>query len=352
MEDRVTAAIEAVITFLLNSRTEEGWWRDFYLTVPGVSDEWVTAYVGTALAAVPDERAYQAACSAWSLLRGRRQPILESPHSERRKPDGWGYNATLPADADSTGWALRLARAVGAGESMRARLARQFVEQHVHPHGGVAPYRIWRRLPGFPAIELSRIPGHEGWCGPQVCVTATVAALEEFRERTRSFLRNAQCQDGRWKGYWWCDDEHTTALVAEALSVNAQPEDLHRIQSAVQWASGRLGSQGAVYSAAYADDSPFATAACVRALVLADDSQGVREPLACAVQWLIEHQRPDGSWPPSARHRVPPPDVVDPEEYPSWTVDARISGTGSIILDAQSNFTTATILAALAKVRA
>jgi len=141
-------------------------------------------------------------------------------------------------------------------------------------------------------------------------------------------------------------------LVAEALSMNAQPEDLHRIQSAVQWASGRLGSQGAVYSAAYAGDSPFATAGCVQALVLANDFQGVRELIACTVQWLIEHQRPDGSWPPSARHRVPPPDIVDPEEYQSWTVDAKISGTGSIILDEQSNFTTATVLAALDKVRA
>jgi len=164
MEGRVAAAIEAAITFLLGSRTEQGWWRDFYLTVPGVSDEWVTAYVGTALAAVPDERAYQAACDAWSLLRERRQPPLESPHSEHRKPDGWGYNATLPADADTTSWALQLAHAVGVGESMRARLARQFVEQHLRPDGGVAPYRIWRRLPGFPAIDIqgmfrSPLPG-------------------------------------------------------------------------------------------------------------------------------------------------------------------------------------------------
>lgn len=244
MDSELTSAMEAALTFLLGSRTEQGWWRDFPL-VAGGSDEWVTAYVGTALTTIPDEQAYQAARKAWSLLEGRRQPLLESSDSERRQPEGWGYNFSFSADADSTVWALRLAHTVGAEESMRARLARQFLERHLRPNGGVATYMIWRRLPEFPAIDLSRMPGYEGYCSAHTCVTAAAAALEGFGERTQDFLRTTQRLDGSWKGYWWCDDEYTTALAAEALAIPAQPEDRRRIQLAVEWASSRPGPQGA-----------------------------------------------------------------------------------------------------------
>ena len=209
-----------------------------------------------------------------------------------------------------------------------------------------------RKVPGFPAVDLWKVPGYRGWCSAHTCVTAAAAALEGWGESCRDFLRTSQLPDGGWRGYWWCDDEYTTALAAEALARHAGPEDHCRVQRAVEWACSRIGPEGAAYSTAYGGPSPFATAWCVRTLVLAQDLSSVRDILALAVKWLLEHQRTDGAWPPSARLRLPPPDVLDPEQYQDWVVDAETNASGTSFLDRQANFTTATALAALARVRA
>lgn len=349
--DSLNTAVDAAIRFLLGSRTARGWWQDFPSLARG-SEEWVTAYVGYALATAPDERAYQAACDAWVLLTGRRQPIIESPGSERRTPEGWGFSASSFSDADSTTWALRLAQAVGAGQSMRARLAIQFLEQHLLPNGGLATFRTARKVPGFPAVDLWKAPGYKGWCSAHACVTAAAAALQGWGESCRDFLRTSQRPDGSWKGYWWCDDEYTTALAAEALARHSDPRDHCRVHKAVEWAAGRIGPEGAAYSAAYGGLSPFATAWCVRTLVLAQNLSSVRDTLTLAVEWLRECQRPDGAWPPSARMRLPPMDVLDPEQVQDWIVDAETDQSGTIFVDAQANFTTATVMTALDRVRA
>src|SRR5579859_1821918 len=114
----IQSAINSAVEFLLNARNSYGWWEDFHLAA-GISDEWVTGYVGTALAKVPTASAQQAAREAWEVL------ITRRTHSS-----GWGYNRITPADADSTGWVLQLARAAGAADSDRASAARQFLAKH------------------------------------------------------------------------------------------------------------------------------------------------------------------------------------------------------------------------------
>ncbi len=76
--------------FLLEGRTQTGWWRDFP-GLDGGSDEWVTAFTAAALATLPEDEARCAARNAWALLR------------ERHTADGgWGYHPGMPVDADST----------------------------------------------------------------------------------------------------------------------------------------------------------------------------------------------------------------------------------------------------------
>ena len=77
-------SIEGATDFLLDARDERGWWRDFD-TLAGASDEWVTAFVGTALAVAGDDRSMRAAWQAWRLLSRRRWWSA-----------GWGYNALGP----------------------------------------------------------------------------------------------------------------------------------------------------------------------------------------------------------------------------------------------------------------
>jgi hypothetical protein len=287
----------------------------------GVSDEWSTAYVGAALAALPDERARRAVSWAWQLLSGRRQAW-----------GGWGWNVRLPLDADSTAWGLRLAGHLGCGNAARAVAARHVLAQHLFTHGGITTYReehFYRTAPYPEAVTRMR-----GWFEAHTCVTAAVAFLAEFAVPCRRFLRQAQHATGHWVGYWWCDDAYTTALAVEALAQSAEPSDRRAVQLAVRWAADRISPSGAVYSTALRADSAFATACCVHILALADDAR-VRRQLARAVAWLTERQTDQGSWEPAALM------ILTPHE-PRPT----------IILDRQSLFTTATVLKCLQTARA
>jgi hypothetical protein len=324
-------ALQLAIVFLLGARNQKGCWRDFH-DCAGGSDEWVTAFVGVALAGGSDKRARQAANQAWSLLVQRQRPS-----------GGWGYNILLPPDADSTAWSLRLAHAVGAGNSPPVQIARLFLNAHLLPDSGVASYR--EEVCAGLAPYLSAAPAngsYAGWSVAHTCVTAAVAAIEDLGQHPRNFLRSTQRPDGSWKGYWWDGDEYTTALAAEALAETRQVDDQAQAQTAVEWAIQKIQPSGAVYSVGQGDDSAFATAWCIRILALADNFQRVREPLQQAVNWLLEQQKPGGVWISSARLRTPPAHVVHPEEH---------AAPLPVFLDRAGIFTTATVLSALEAAR-
>ncbi len=328
----ITPIIKAAIRYLVSARNRRGWWQDFD-TLAGPSDEWVTAYVGTALASVPDALALGTARKAWDLLRKRRFWSA-----------GWGYNGWVPADADSTAWAVMLALALGVRNSIRVRRAHRFLAGHIHQEGGICTFKNDGPIRHF--TRLQRHISFRGWCKQHVCVTAAVANLDEFNlhPHMRTYLRRTQSQDGSWPAYWWCDNEYATGLAVEALTKNMQPEDIYHVQRAVQWACGRV-QDGFVSSMIHTSGSPFATAWCLRLLVLATDAQRVRQPLEHALNWILRNQRQDGSWQPSTTLRIPPPDVIEPAEYQSWIINGR--GGGSIVLDNQGIFTTSTVLKAL-----
>jgi hypothetical protein len=324
--DDLDGAIEAAVAFLLRARNQGGWWRDFD-DLMGGSDEWVTAYAGTALATIPDRQAKDAAQSAWNLLIRHRHPS-----------EGWAFNIFLPTDTDATAWSLRLANALGMGHTPRAQDARLFLDQHTHSDGGIASWLA----EDCPYLARFLRPGSlAGLCVVHACVTAAAAA-DEFSVDARNYLRNTQRLDGGWRGYWWEDDEYTTALAAQALAQYRLPGDDQRVQRAVRWAAKRIGSSGAVLSVAHGGHSAFATALCVQTLVLADNHEGVREPLTRAASWLVEHQKSDGSWNASARMRVH-----------TYAIESRdYSEETSACMDERRIFTTATVVAALQMARA
>ena len=330
-------SIEGATDFLLDARDERGWWRDFD-TLAGASDEWVTAFVGTALAVAGDDRSMRAAWQAWRLLSRRRWWSA-----------GWGYNARVPADADTTLWALSLAEAVGTSRSVRARRGYSFLRGHVRASGGLATFRF-----AGPIREFTRLTSRttfEGWSGEHVCVTAAAANLTNLRElhHLHAFLRAGQDADGHWSGYWWCDPEYTTFLAASALSNGGDVGDRARVGRAVDWTRGRLLRTGSAGPTRQSNESPFAAAWSLRTLALAQDPRSVADDVTSLTDWLTERQARDGSWSPSARLRIPPPDEVDPEAYTVWKVGGK--GGGSIVLDRQALFTTASVLVALVTAR-
>ena len=335
-------AMDKAIAFLLEARDKGGWWKDF-LTPAGVSDAWVTAFVGNALIRIPDASATEAAHAAWQLL-------------EQRETDmgGWGYHAKVPADADTTLWSLQLAEALGLGDSPRSQQAYTFLLRHIKNNGGISTYE--QELPIQKYIGLpEEIISFQGWCCAHTCVTAAAASLAKLREQILPYLRQQQQANGRWCSYWWFEDEYSTALAATALAQNGREgSDRQRVEQAVNWGVERLQQLRNANQPA-----EFAIAWCLQLLTLTKDLTSVREIVLESIQHLIESQREDGSWQPSAKLRVPRPDILNPESVENWklwtgkfsaplTLEKVLENTFNLYsLDRNAIFTTATVLQAL-----
>ena len=302
----------AGVEFLLARQSDAGLWSDFQLA-PGLSDEWITGYVGERIADVPGTAA--ALDRAWMALISR--------HAERGGR-GWGYNLHVPQDADSTAWALRLAQRLGRGDDDIAVDARASLAAFRHEDGMLGTYG--------PTHDIARFIGADpdgdfrGWTAPHSCVTAAAAGVTELVDS--QVLLAAQRPDGRWRSYWWASDAFATALAVEVLA--ASPEARDAITRAGQWALKALES---------ADLTAFEIANLVTVTAVA----GVGNDTA--VRALTFTMLRDGSWPPGALLRVPHPQDTDPDAVIDWTPGGRIEG--AVVEDLRRVFTTATVVHAL-----
>ena len=329
----IAAAIHYGLEFLGQARSPQGQWRDFCLA-PGLSDEWVTGYVGAAVAEINDPLAWNMAFQAWRWL------------SQRQSEGGWGYNVLVPRDADSTIWALQLAQSLGCGDWAPSRRARAWLRHHVQKNKGIATYTPESPIREF--IQASKTDSLAGWTQSHVCVTAAAAQLAPFRLEACDFLRTRQEADGRWASYWWCEDEYATSLAASALVSVGNLGDGDRIYQAMQWGQHQVQANGAVVTMTCPEGSSFATALVLYLLAtvsLTDehkDNDHRFDAIVKIVRWLLEHQQLDGSWSSSAALRVPPPNVLSPESVQDWILSGKIKK--AIVLDQQNIFTTATVL--------
>lgn len=315
--DTVAGMAGRAVDFLLSRQRVDGAWHDFFLPA-GESDGWVTGYVGLALAQ-SGTRGRDAARRGWAHLETAVKP-----------GGGWGYNALTPPDADSTVWALRLAEAIGAGAGEPAARGRSFLARCTRPDGGVATYAGEsdpRHYVGLPeTVDFS------AWTRPHVCVSAAAAALGGGHD----WLVAQQSADGHWPGYWWFDPGYATAEAVEALGPGPATT------RARAFARRRLDDAGL---------GAFALAHAIR--ILGADTPGA------AIDALAARQDANGSWPASARLRVPAPDRITPGEADGWkpwrgltTIPTSLAQVLDMTftitsLDHRRAFTTATVLRAL-----
>ena len=319
-------AAERALEFLLDSRFIElelenskhlqgGFgWRDF--AVVGMqSDEWVTAYTAYALAEAGKQQGYAAAKSAWQWL------VAES----RIDRPGLGYNRRTPQDADSTVWGCRLAAAIGRSSDEWTARALRYLHTCGREDGGIATFAD--------ADDLSHLgsaaDGVEGWTTSHECVTAAAACLPEVVNFTDvcGFLARKQQPEGFWRPYWWADADYATAHAIESLSrLNA---DRRAIDRGVAWLSRSPSNH-----------SPFVLA--LRVLGISKAGSYSFKP---ALRELLDLQLANGSWPASARLRIPPPNLKNPAII--WNWHEQHDGIGGVVLDRQGVFTTATALRAL-----
>jgi hypothetical protein len=329
-------AINNATDFLRTARSPDGFWRDFW-TPAGISDAWVTGYVGATLAVSPLQKGSAAAQEAWSLL-----------ECDRFIDEGWGYGPGVPVDSDSTAWILLLAERAGRGNDERVQRARGLLKRHI-TGGGISTYAqtqadALHRFLSLPAeVDLS------AWFLPHTCVTAAVAGLSELRAELTDYLLDAQQDDGSWTCYWWFEPAYATALAAKALAAENGPRASKAVERAVAWAQSRT-------HALHEKPTPFELAWLLRILLL--DANYSAEAHQC-LNLLLSLQDQNGAWRGSARLRIPRPDEPHPDRIERWTrwfgttsapkdTEDTLRRTFTIFsIDQQGIFTTATVLAAL-----
>jgi Prenyltransferase and squalene oxidase repeat len=261
--------------YLCALQTADGSFQDYDLPV-GAATEWVTGFAGLALACASRAGAFpaarEAACRAARWLR-----------AARSYPAGWGYNGRTGADADTTGFALRLLRATGhdiADDDEQCLLG------FWRPEGGFATYNV---------------PDH--WGDVHCCVTAAAfLALSSAHQRAllpalRAYLRRTRRPDGSWPAYWWRTHHYST---------------WHHLRL-LRW----LGIAPAYPPPRMPPPDDDASAfELVYALGIAATHSGARATAGELLQRLLWQQRADGAWPGGFELRVTEPDCAEPWRAP------------------------------------
>lgn len=334
------ASRRAAARYLRDQQSPDHLWRDFR-TLAGESTDWVSAFV---LHAAGGEE----------TLRGEAFRAAKALMFRQRPDGGWAYGDGVPSDCDSTAWVLFALGHLPMWRPSALWRARAYLRRHqVKASGGFTTYAP---EDGIDRYIGAPDPGSTaGWLTPHTCVTAVAAgALAAQGERgpglpaALAFLEARRGDDGTWTSYWWNGLGYATYHAARTLLVagrlsHGQLGGTHAALLARQrpdggWSDGPAPGGGA-----------FATAHAVLTLLL-DPTRTTGAAAARGVQWLLGHQRRDGSWRALPILRIPPPMVRDPGQLAAWRVDAL--GTGVLLADQHRLFTTAAALRAVTRFEA
>ena len=205
---RLTAAsiaLEGGTRFLLANQGRDGLWRDF-LTPAGEASEWTSGFVAAAL---------QLAGADASVLARAAHALVAGQHED----GGWGYNADVPSDADSTACVLLFLARMGHRADSCRRAASCLI-RHQRENGGVATYDEPGPIRRF--MGVGRWMRFKGWCSPQVevtatagCALATLSPADPAVGDAWSYVRSRQRADGSWSPYWWTSAHYSTLRAAE-----------------------------------------------------------------------------------------------------------------------------------------
>lgn len=267
------AAAERAAAHLVDLQADDGYWRDYAL-VPGASTDWVTAVVAHALAGASGSGPVRAALE-------RTQATVRA----NGRPMGWGFNANVAPDADSTAWVVRWFCRTGAVLPLDpiATLA-----QYLGPTGGAktfasdARYGTWVQEHAD-VTALLGLAMHEAGAGPQ-----TVMPL-------RQWLLDARTDEGLWHAFWWSFDTYAVVHGLEFLA-----------------ATGALPR--ALVEAALASLMPPSSTQSTMEMAYGGMLAGLLD--VCADAWmaaLLHRQLSHGGWPPSRTLRVPQQAGAGPE---------------------------------------
>jgi squalene-hopene/tetraprenyl-beta-curcumene cyclase len=230
----------------------------------------------------------------------------------RLEPGGWAFefdNDLYPDVDDTAEVVLALRRAPVPGSAPAVERALAWMTGMQSSDGGWA---------AFDVDNTSDLPNRLPFCDfgevidpPSADVTAHVVealALEgradspECRRGIR-WLRDSQEADGSWFGRWGVNHLYGTGAVVPALVAAGIPTDDPAIRRAVAWLE-RVQQPGGGWGEdlrSYTDPSWIGrgepTASQTAWALLALLAAGERGPaVQRGVRWLVETQRPDGTW--------------------------------------------------------
>jgi hypothetical protein len=316
----------------LASIAGEDGWRNFR-TLAGESGVWVSAFVVARIARVAARRA---------AVRRARQAIAAAQDPS----GGWSFGNGVPADADSTAWALQALEGTRLLDATQRQRAGEFLEAH-RAGDGYSTYASDGAIATFIGAGERSI---SGWTSEHPDVTAAVLAAGPPGTTDAAALVSLgslvarQAGTGWWPAYWWRSSQYTGTLVVRALARRGwtlPPATERLLLEALE--RQQLPDGGYPLGGAHETD-PFSTGLAVETLSLlsAPEAGELRDRAAGA---LLATQLGDGGWSGDYQLRIPPPDVHTPRHVAEWTRGG--GGGGSFVLDRDGLFATAQACAAL-----
>lgn len=296
-----TGAAENAIRYLLAAQSLSGAWWDFPVSV-GSSGPWVTGVVGEILNECPP-----------SL----RPPMLDAAltraagYLERSQlPEGgWGYNEALPADCDSTAYAIIFLHSMGArleDRSVAALLAFQREDGAFLTYTGAPPGHSWGAV-------------HYDVHGPAVRALGRVLGRDQGSVvRGLRYIVRGLDQQRVWPAFWWKPQVYSVyqnlLCVHELGAFACIPEAKHE-----------------VLLSTFSTVTPLCTALSGLAACLLRQGAIARDFMSS----LLKTQLRDGSWPSFKALRVTDADCFEP-----WS-GAPEAIAGPLYRDTRRIFTTA-----------
>lgn len=287
---------------LLAEQDAAGSWTDWTLP-PGSSSEWTTAHVGWRLStAARDQPGVDAALSKASLWL----------HAHQHADGGWGYNPSVPSDADSTALAILFLSSASQPVSLRSV---ECLRSFQRGDGGFSTYRP------------DGLTGSWGRSHAEITPMALLALMSERSpphdpaiKHGVAWIDGARRSDGLWEAFWWSGPLMACAANLACLAALGRSE---RPPQAL---------------ASLCPSTPLEKAILLGILT----SAGWGPQVAALTADLLGTQRPDGTWRSVPALRITRRDCDRPWD----SADA-----GPLFGDDRRLFTTATVLFALSCAR-
>jgi hypothetical protein len=304
MNDRIGHALNRAVIFLADGQSDDGAWRDFRTHV-GVASFWTTGYVLHALGMLRE--------AGFAIEPARIEAAADFLAAGFVPHEGWGYNAAVRTDADSTSWALLGLTSWRAtvGDDMAATL-RRFVGEA----GGLRTF-----------VDIA---AGTHWQDEHADVTA--AALQAMHAlqfpaeeiaRTATALLRARSADGTWHAYWYETPAYGAVHATIGLNLSGIRIEFPRPLPADMPPSGTNAFDCALRTELAARHQAPSTG-----------------PVLIHIEALLAQQAIDGRWisPPFLR-------VTDPAVAAPWLCPEQ---AGTLSADQHCIFSTATAARALA----